>query len=457
MERRLSNQRPLPRVQGIPGIGSAWAASRDAPKFLLQQYRTHGPVYEFRAFAKRFIVLAGKGANLFANKDGVQNFSSAQCWKGLNDAYGTQETLISRDGPTHRQMRQLQKDGYSRSKVADKLPDLLEITRAELAQHVGRPIAVHSLMQRLLSLQLGYLCMGVRRVDCLEEIGYFLRTTLACTVTGQRPRILLASPRYKKARSRSLAFAQELLAGLDPSADHLLADLLNTHQKDPQQIPRSELASCVLAPFVAGLDTAASTLAFSLYHLSKDPDLLNQVRTQSHAYFEETPTLRGLAQAPATYGTILETLRVNPIAPAMTRNASQDFEFMGFKIPRGANLILATTVTHHDPRYFPDPERFDIDRYTSPRAEHRQPGAYVPFGVGPHICLGAGMAQALMLLNLTVLTSDHGLVFEGPQDRLDIIRVPTIRPAESFKVTLRHRQSPRAPSAKPRPPRLPRS
>lgn len=442
MEQRLSSQEPLPRVQGIPGIGSAWPASRDAPGFLLQQYRNHGPVFEFRVFGKRFIVLAGKRANLFANKEGAHYFSSGECWKGLNEAYGTQETLISRDGPTHRQMRQLQKDGYSRSKVAAKLPELLALTRSELAQHIGRPIAVHTLMQRLLSLQLGYLCMGVRRVDCLEEIGYFLRTTLACTVTGQRPRLLLSTPRYKKAKSRSLAFAQELLAGLDPGENHLLADLLNTHKRDPKLLPQSELASCVLAPFVAGLDTAASTLAFSIYHLSRNPELLKTVRAQSHAYFEGTPTLRGLAQAPATYGTILETLRLNPIAPALSRNASQDFEFLGFKIPRGSNVILATTVTHYDRRYFPEPERFDIERYSAPRGEHRQPGAYVPFGVGPHTCLGAGMAQALMLLNLAVLTSDHGLVFEGAQDRLEIIHVPTMRPSGSFKVTLRHPQHP---------------
>lgn len=233
---------------------------------------------------------------------------------------------------------------------------------------------------------------------------------------------------------------------MDADADHLLADILRAHREDPGFLPETELVSCALAPFVAGLDTAASTLAFCLYHLSQDSALFSSVQEESDSYFANDASVQALAKAPHTYGTVLETLRINPIAPAMSRKSTRTFEFEGFEIPANSPVIIATTVTHHDARYFPEPERFDIHRYLAPRAEHRQQGAYVPFGVGPHICLGAGLAQALMLLNLNILSSNFHLSFQGATKNLAIDYVPTMRPASSFKVKLSPRRAPPSPA-----------
>lgn len=431
---------PIPRVSSFPLIGSALSIVKDAPAFFLREFVKHGPVFEFSVLGQSMIVLGGRKANQFASKEGADCFSSKEAWSGLNAAYGTQETLISRDGPAHRKMRKVQKNGYARNKLAGKIPDIVQMTKAELERFICKPTSVLYLFQRVVSLQLGYLTVGVKRNDRLDELCHFLRTTLACTVTRQRPRVFMSMPKYKRSKAKTLAFAQELLDGVDPQADHLLADILRSHHGNPQELPATELVSCALAPFVAGLDTAASTLAFCTYHLSQDPNLLKTVQAESDAYFGGEMSVASLTDAPSAYGTVLETLRFNPIAPAMARKSTRAFEFEGFEIPADASIILATTVTHHDERYFPKPEIFDIERYRAPRAEHRQAGAYVPFGVGPHICLGAGLAQALMLLNLNILTSYFTLAFHGVSHGLDIDHVPTMRPAPSFKVTLSPRK-----------------
>lgn len=432
----MQTSRRIPHVQSPPWIGSALSAASDAPAFLLREYRKLGPVYRFSAFGKKVLVLAGREANLFASKEGAAHFSSKECWEGLNKAYGTKETLISRDGASHRAMRKLQKDGYSRNRMADKMPELVDMTREELMRHQGRKVSVQWLLQRVVSLQLGYLTMGAQRFDRLDDMCHFLRTTLACTVTEQRPKILLKSPRYLRARSRALAFARELLEQVDPTQDHLLADLIKAHHEDPEGLPKSELLSYCLAPFAAGLDTAASTLAFCCYHLSQSSEISAEIQQQSDAYFEQAPTLRGLTQSDCAYATLLETLRYNPIAPALARTSRDAFDFMGYRIPKGESIVLATTVTHHDERYFPNPELFDINRYRGSQGQHRQAGAYVPFGVGPHVCLGAGMAQALMLLNLQILSNAFDLRFEGLRKGLSVYRVPTVRPSPTFRVTL---------------------
>lgn len=431
----------IPKVSSLPWLGSALPIAKNAPAFFLREHLKHGSVFEFSVLGQPMIVLAGRDANQFATREGAACFSSKESWDGLNAAYGTKETLISRDGPEHKKMRKIQKNGYARNRLEGKVSHIVQMTQRELERFVGTPTSVLHLLQRIISLQLGYLTMGVQRNDRLEDLCEFLRTTLACTVTKQRPQFLLKTPSYKRAKRNTMDFARDLLASVDPQADHLLADILRAHRQDPEFLPESELVSNALAPFVAGLDTAASTLAFCMYHLSQNPYLLRSVQRESDTYLGGDLSVAELAKAKCTYGTVLETLRINPIAPAMARKSTQSFEFDGFRIPANASVILATTVTHHDPRYFPKPQTFDIRRYEAPRAEHRQVGAYVPFGVGPHICLGAGLAQALMLLNLNIITSSFSLNFHGVSKGLATDHVPTMRPASSFKVTLSPRKA----------------
>jgi cytochrome P450 len=78
--------------------------------------------------------------------------------------------------------------------------------------------------------------------------------------------------------------------------------------------------------------------------------------------------------------------------------------FAGYRLEPGDEVLVAMTVPHFLPELFPHPETFDIDRYRSPRNEHRQRGAYAPFGLGEHTCLGAGIAEIqLMVITATLL------------------------------------------------------
>ena len=86
---------------------------------------------------------------------------------------------------------------------------------------------------------------------------------------------------------------------------------------------------------------------------------------------------------------------------------------------------MATTVPHYLPEYFPQPERFDIDRYLPERNEHRQPGAYAPFGLGPHRCLGNGFAEVQIAVTLATIMHNVELVLDPPDYELQINPAPT--------------------------------
>ncbi|MCB0026235.1 MAG: cytochrome P450, partial [Caldilinea sp.] len=103
-------------------------------------------------------------------------------------------------------------------------------------------------------------------------------------------------------------------------------------------------------------------------------------------------------------------------------------EFGGYTIPAGREVIIATTVPHHLAEYFPDPDRFDIDRYTAERNEHRRPGVYAPFGMGPHTCLGQGLAEMQMALVIATLFHYAEVKLSPPDYELGFDPVPTLSP-----------------------------
>ena len=91
-------------------------------------------------------------------------------------------------------------------------------------------------------------------------------------------------------------------------------------------------------------------------------------------------------------------------------------------------------MVHFDERYHPDPNRFDIDRYVAPRNEHRIAGAYAPYGMGTHTCLGAGLAEAQIMLTVASLFHFGQFEMDPPEYNLKIRPLPTNAPANNFRL-----------------------
>ena len=207
-------------------------------------------------------------------------------------------------------------------------------------------------------------------------------------------------------------------------------------------MPQSDLVGVVLSPYVAGLDTVANTTASFVYAVLKNPDILAKLQAEVDLIFAAgTPTPQTLKrEMPVLYGALMETLRMYPIAVAAMRNATQDFVFQGHRVYAGEPLYMATAVSHFLPEFYPDPYTFDIERYQRPRAEHHQPGAYAPFGLGPHTCLGAGMAEVLMMLGMGRLFHQLDLALSPPDYDLKLDVAPTPGPELKFKVLVKGRR-----------------
>jgi cytochrome P450 len=149
-----------------------------------------------------------------------------------------------------------------------------------------------------------------------------------------------------------------------------------------------------------------------------------------------------MQRLPAVQGAVMEAMRLWPIAVAAMRTATRDFEFCGRQIREGEMLYVATTVPHFMETYYPEPSRFDIDRYEKPRSEHLRPGVYSPYGRGPHICLGKSLAEVLLVVTMARLCHRLNLSLDPPGYVLRTKTAPTPGPAMNFRVKVESHRHP---------------
>ena len=318
----------------------------------------------------------------------------------------------------------------------DDVPDPRDIAIICLADACG-----------IVTEQICTLIAGVSAQGYLDDLILFFTALLKARMTHHSPGLLMRRPRVQRARRRLNELYRKVLADHEPEKrggrdPDMIDDLLELHRTDPVFMPEVDLVISVLGPFFAGIDTAANVCAFMLYETLRHPDLRERMTAEADAFFTAPgePTAGGLRALDVTHRVAMETLRMHPVAPALTRTVTNAFDFEGYAIPAGTRVIIGSTVPHGLPDCFPDPERFDIERYTAARAEHRVPGAYAPFGLGMHRCLGNGFAETQIVLTMATILRDVAPALDPPDYRLRVEHAPTPHPADSFRFRQKRRR-----------------
>ncbi|HLL54144.1 MAG TPA: cytochrome P450 [Myxococcaceae bacterium] len=442
-------------VRGIPLIGNTLDMAKDPAKFFVRCYREYGPVFRVTLVGTTYTVIAGaEAANFMNTREGRESLRSKESWEGLVNEYGATKTLTGVDGEVHNQLRTVMRHGYSKESIKGRYDELMAITDQVLARdwRVGERVPVLQAMQYIVTEQLGAMLVDQSPREYVKDIRTTILYILNVLVTRQRPRFLLKDPRYKRAKARVDELGRKMIAEYeasvaagtrDPAKRNLVDDIMEAHKRDPDLIAGSDLILNLTGPFVAGLDTVANTVSAFVYSVLKHPEVLERVRREADALFaKDTLTEEDLKTIPSIDGAVMETMRLYPIAVAQMRTATRDFEFSGHRIREGELLFVATSVPHFMEEYFPNAEKFDIDRYQRPRAEHLKPGVYSPYGRGPHVCLGKSLAEVQMSLTMARLFHRLELALDPPDYVLETKTAPTPGPSMKFSVRVRGERHP---------------
>ncbi|MDT4993393.1 MAG: hypothetical protein QOH97_3285 [Actinoplanes sp.] len=435
----MTTQTPV--VRGLPVLGSALQMARDPAQFFVDSYREHGPVFRVRILNQEYVVIAGvEAANFLGTQEGRENLRSKEFWQGLQEEYGATRALMGEDGAAHKELRDIVRRGYSREAIAGRLDEVIAITDRNLAKtwRPGATVPVVRAMQYVVTDQLGQLLTGESRLEYVGDIRTATLYMLNVLVTRQRPKILLADPRYRRAKARVAELGHKILDERGEQSDRpaiLVDDIMRAHREDPAAMPAEDLVMGVTAPYVAGLDTVANTLASFVYAVLKHPQVHARVRAEADELFSRDEiTEKDLRGIPAIRGALMETMRLYPVAVAQMRTATRDFTFEGHPIAEGETVYLGITVPHFLDEYFPDAKTFDIDRYEKPRAEHLQAGAYSPYGRGQHVCLGKTLADIQMLVTAARMFHKLDMSLESPNYTLVRKTAPGPGPSMSFRI-----------------------
>jgi cytochrome P450 len=187
--------------------------------------------------------------------------------------------------------------------------------------------------------------------------------------------------------------------------------------------------------FLAGHDTTAAGLVWLFHNLARHPEVLARAQAESDALGPAPPSLSDLKRLPYLEAVVKETLRLHPPAVGVfARTPVREVEIGGYLLRPGQQVQLLSVVTQRDPRWFPDPLRFDPERFMPGRAEHSHSYAYFPFGAGPRVCIGRQFAMAEMTLIAATLLRSLTVAPSPSQPEIELVARLSLRPRGGLRL-----------------------
>jgi len=202
---------------------------------------------------------------------------------------------------------------------------------------------------------------------------------------------------------------------------------------------RDEMVTLLLA----GHETTAVALSWTWYLLSQHPEIEAKLHAELEAVLGgRAPTVADVAQLSYTRMVFAEAIRLYPPAWSFDRQAVRDVQVGNYLVPKGSLVIVSPYLVHRDPRWYPDPERFDPERWRPEVAVERPKFSYFPFGGGTRMCIGEQFAWMEGILVLAALAQRWRLR-HVPGHVVALDPLVTLRPKFGMRMQVERRQNPR--------------
>ena len=321
------------------------------------------------------------------------------------------DALTSMNGDRHKQHRRLLMPAFQKAALDGYRAETIALTERTVGRlRAGETIDLNAAMVDL-TLRIALKCLfGVEPAEGEENLGDMATQFLSGLISPMAALLPLMVPgtpyhRFMKLSDRLEARLRRMIAERRERPDarrDMLSILLEAHDEDGTRLTDSELVGHSAVMYVAGHETTAYTLSWTLFLLSQYPQSLAEVAAESREALGGAPPTVD-TKLPLLDRVIKESQRLLPATPYMfIRQATAGFRLGGHDLPADTGFIVSPLITHRQPEIYEEPLRFNPERWTRITPS---PYEYMPFGAGPRLCIGMGFAAQTLRIVLPMLLS----------------------------------------------------
>jgi cytochrome P450 len=461
---------PGPRAR-FPGH-LVYALRSDPLRFLTRTARAYGDFVPFRIGRLRMLLVNDPEAirEVLVTKD--DSFTKSPALRNAKITLG--EGLLTSEGDFHRRQRRLSQPAFHPQRVAS-YADVMARFAGEMAAawRDGQALDVHEQMMQVTLRVVAKTLFDADLPADVDEIGAAMDVLVRMFRRATNPfgpllnRLPLPS-NFRFLRSLGLVHGiidrfirEHRAAGVDRG--DLLSMLMRARDADGevtvdhamagaggeaagnQGMTDKQLRDEVFTLFTAGHETTANALTFTWYLLGSHPDVAGRLHEEvDRVLAGRPPAAADVDKLPYTRAVLSEAMRLYPPAWIVTRQAKHDVEIAGQRVPAGGVVMMSQWVTHHDPRWWPEPNAFNPDRWLAEPQPDRPRYAYFPFGGGSRSCIGEFFAR--MEATLIIAAVARGWRMELVEAEEPALQPTiTLRPRNPLRMVVRKREIEKAP------------
>jgi len=444
-----SGQKALPFIGGFPLLGNLPELARDRLSFFQRMARVsdvcgmHFGSFPCVLFNKPEHIQSILVKHAYDFDKGVLN-------RVLRPVIG--DGLLVSEGAVHRYQRKLMAPSFQPGHIANYAESMGAYgERMQASWPEGAIVDLDEQMNTLTMSIIGKALFGAEEFSTNDEFGAAMMVLLtyvsqSLSAPFHPPyhwptpsnRRMHAAERILRAHMRQ--FIEKRRAQPDAYQD-ILSVLLQARDEEGQAMSDERLISECLTFFGAGYETTAAALSWTWYLLCQHPEIYQRVQSEVDMVLQgRTPTYADLANLPYCLQVFKEVIRLYPPSYVICRHTLDDVQIDGYRVPKDWTIVIAPYTLHRREESFPEPEKFDPERFQPEREKNLPRYAYLPFGAGPHVCIGQHFALMEGHLLLATLAQRATFTLLPKQAKKpDLLHNLVLRPSGMVKVKVTKR------------------
>jgi cytochrome P450 len=439
-----SPPKPLPRVALSTTLKLLMSPSEERVHMrerLQRVYDRHGIASAQNLGIFNMVHLFGPDANRFVLLDKDRIFSARKPWMTIMGRIFPNGLLLM-DGDEHKLNRKIMHTAFTRPALRAYAERMNPMIAAGIEEWRGagsdRRFLVFPAIKELTLAMAASIFVGVELGPETKRMNAAFEDLVAASMSKIRlPIPGLEFQRGLRARKFMVDFFRGMIADKRAGdASDIFARLARTVTDEGESFADQQIVDHMSFLMMAAHDTTTSTLTSMIYELAVHPEWQQRVRDECSTLGDAPLGFDDLERFAVTGRVMKETLRRYPPLPVIPRIAEAETEFAGYRIPKGSMCTVSPIFTHYMPEWWDEPRRFDPDRFAPGRAEdERHSHSYIPFGGGPHMCIGLRFAETQIKLVMHHLVRRYRWsVPEGYE--MPVQQAPISKPLDGLPVRL---------------------